>query len=100
MDSETTRTVDEIRAELAANRQSLTGAMGDFVENVKPANLSRRAVAEAKSFVQGEFEAAKAEFHDESGWRTDRLVILGGVVAGAVLLAIVLKKLGNSGPVE
>ena len=56
MDSDTTRTVDEIRAELASNRQSLAGAMEDLVDSVKPANIARRGIDDAKSFVTGEFQ--------------------------------------------
>ena len=42
MDSDTTRTVDEICAELASNRQSLAGVMEDLVDSVKPANIASK----------------------------------------------------------
>ena len=82
MDSDTTRTVDEIRAELASNRQSLAGAMEDLVDSVKPANIARRGIDDAKSFVAGEFQTIKEELRDEDGWRTDRLAIIGGALLG------------------
>ncbi|WP_412054604.1 DUF3618 domain-containing protein [Arachnia propionica] len=95
MDSDTTRTVDEIRAELASNRQSLAGAMEDLVDSVKPANIARRGIDDAKSFVAGEFQTIKEELRDEDGWRTDRLAIIGGALLGAALFAVTIYVLGR-----
>ena len=95
MDSDTTRTVDEIRAELASNRQSLAGAMEDLVDSVKPANIARRGIDDAKSFVAGEFQAIKEELRDEDGWRTDRLAIIGGALLGVALFAVTIYVLGG-----
>ena len=95
MDGDTTRTVDEIRAELASNRQSLAGAMEDFVDSVKPANIARRGIDDAKSFVAGEFQNIKEELRDEDGWRTDRLAIIGGAILGVALFAVTIYVLGR-----
>ncbi len=95
MDSDTTRTVDEIRAELASNRQSLAGAMEDLVDSVKPANIARRGIDDAKSFVTGEFQNIKEELRDEDGWRTDRLAIIGGAILGVALFAVTIYALGR-----
>ena len=95
MDSDTTRTVDEIRAELASNRQSLAGAMEDLVDSVKPANIARRGIDDAKSFVAGEFQTIKEELRDEDGWRTDRLAIIGGALLGVTLFAVTIYVLGR-----
>ena len=95
MDSDTTRTVDEIRAELASNRQSLAGAMEDLVDSGKPANIARRGIDDAKSFVAGEFQAIKEELRDEDGWRTDRLAIIGGALLGVALFAVTIYVLGR-----
>ncbi len=95
MDSDTTRTVDEIRAELASNRQSLAGAMEDLVDSVKPANIARRGIDDAKSFVAGEFQNIKEELRDEDGWRTDRLAIIGGAILGVALFAVTIYVLGR-----
>ena len=95
MDSDTTRTVDEIRAELASNRQSLAGAMEDLVDSVKPANIARRGIDDAKSFVAGEFQTIKEELRDEDGWRTDRLAIIGGALLGGALFAVTIYALGR-----
>lgn len=95
MDSDTTRTVDEIRAELASNRQSLAGAMEDLVDSVKPANIARRGIDDAKSLVAGEFQTIKEELRDEDGWRTDRLAIIGGALLGVALFAVTIYVLGR-----
>ena len=95
MDGDTTRTVDEIRAELASNRQSLAGAMEDLVDSVKPANIARRGIDDAKSFVTGEFQNIKEELRDEDGWRTDRLAIIGGAILGVALFAVTIYVLGR-----
>ena len=95
MDSDTTRTVDEIRAELASNRQSLAGAMEDLVDSVKPANIARRGIDDAKSFVSDEFQTIKEELRDEDGWRTDRLAIIGGALLGVALFAVTIYVLGR-----
>ena len=95
MDSDTTRTVDEIRAELASNRQSLAGAMEDLVDSVKPANIARRGIDDAKRFVAGEFQTIKEELRDEDGWRTDRLAIIGGALLGVALFAVTIYVLGR-----
>ena len=95
MDSDTTRTVDEIRAELASNRQSLAGAMEDLVDSVKPANIARRGIDDAKSFVAGEYQAIKDELRDENGWRTDRIAVIGGALLGVALFAAAIYLLGR-----
>ncbi|WP_130874558.1 DUF3618 domain-containing protein [[Pseudopropionibacterium] massiliense] len=95
MDGDTTRTVDEIRAELASNRQSLAGAMEDLVDSVKPANIARRGIDDAKSFVAGEYQAIKDELRDENGWRTDRIAVIGGALLGVALFAAAIYLLGR-----
>ena len=77
MDSDTTRTVDEIRAELASNRQALAG------------------IDDAKNLVAGEFRAVRDELQDENGWRVDRLMIIGGAILGVVLFAATLSAVGR-----
>ena len=95
MDSDTTRTVDEIRAELASNRQALAGAMGECVDSMKPANIARRGIDDAKNLVAGEFRAVRDERQDENGWRVDRLMIIGGAILGVVLFAATLSAVGR-----
>lgn len=80
------RTVDEIRVDLAANRAKLADATAEAVEAVKPANLAKEGVDQVKSFAKTEFYAATSQLKDDEGsWRTDRLLIIGGAIVGAIV---------------
>ena len=69
--------------------------MEDLVDSVKPANIARRGIDDAKSFVAGEFQTIKEELRDEDGWRTDRLAIIGGALLGVALFAVTIYVLGR-----
>ncbi|GAB3820329.1 hypothetical protein GCM10028820_25990 [Tessaracoccus terricola] len=88
MASKKARPVAEIRADLARNRAKVANSLGDFVEEVHPKNIAKRTVNEAKGFVTDEFNAAKSHVKDENGWRTDRLLAIGGAVLGVVVFAV------------
>ncbi|RMB62321.1 DUF3618 domain-containing protein [Tessaracoccus antarcticus] len=90
------RSITEIRADLARNRVHLADSVGEFVDEVNPKNVAKRGVENAKSFAASEFDAVKAEFKDEHGWRTDRLVVIGGALLGIVVFAITLKSISNA----
>jgi len=90
------RSVSEIRADLARNRAQLADSVSDFVEEVSPKNVAKRGVDSAKSFAVSEFEAAKATVKDENGWRTDRLMVIGGAVLGVVAFVITLKSISHA----
>ena len=89
------RTVDEIRADLASNRARMSASFGEFVEEVKPKNVAKRGVEQAKGFVNEEFQAAKAQIKDDSGWRTDRILAIGGAIVGVVVFAVTLRSIAN-----
>ncbi|TRY19744.1 DUF3618 domain-containing protein [Tessaracoccus rhinocerotis] len=90
MASKKARPVAEIRADLARNRARVADSLGDFVEEVHPKNIAKRGIDEAKGFVADEFKAAKAQVKDANGWRTDRLLAIGGAVLGVVVFAVTL----------
>lgn len=90
MASKKARPVAEIRADLARNRARVADSLGDFVEEVHPKNIAKRGINEAKGFVADEFNAAKAQVKDANGWRTDRLLAIGGAVLGVVVFAVTL----------
>lgn len=82
------RTVEEIQADLATNRARMAASFGDFIEEVKPKNVAKRGVDQARGFVSDEFQAAKSQIKDESGWRTDRLIAIGGAILGVVVFVV------------
>ncbi|MFT3889303.1 MAG: DUF3618 domain-containing protein [Arachnia sp.] len=90
------RTVEQIRADLAANRAKLVDATNEAVEGLKPQNIARESVAQVKQFARTEFDSATSQFRDESGaWRRDRLLLIGGAVLGAVVFAVTLSRVAN-----
>ena len=95
MAKEKTRSVAEIRADLARNRAQFADSVGELVEEVSPKNIAKRGVDTAKDFAAAEFEAAKAQIKDENGWRTDRLIAIGGAVLGVVAFVITLKSIAH-----
>lgn len=90
------RSVSEIRADLARNRAQFAGSVGDLVDEVKPKNIAKRGVENAKTFASAEFEAAKSQIKNDQGWRTDRLLAIGGAVLGVVVFAITLNSIANA----
>ncbi|MBB1484466.1 DUF3618 domain-containing protein [Tessaracoccus sp. MC1865] len=91
-----TRSVDEIRVDLAANRAKLANATSEAVESMKPKNIARESVSQVKEFAKTEFETATSSFKDESGaWRTDRLLMIGGAVVGAVVFFMAVSSVAN-----
>ncbi len=90
------RTVEQIRADLAANRAKLVDATNEAVEALKPQNIARESVAQAKQFARSEFDNATSQFRDEKGgWRRDKLLLIGGAVLGAVVFAVTLSRVAN-----
>lgn len=90
------RSIDEIRADLAANRAKLGEATAEAVESMKPKNIAKKGVEEVKTFASAEIGAAKAQFvDDEGGWRTDRLLMIGGAVLGVVAALVALNVVAN-----
>lgn len=95
MASKNARPVAEIRADLARNRARVADSLEDFVEEVHPKNIARRGINEAKGFVADEFNAAKAQVKDANGWRTDRLLAIGGAVLGVVVFAVTINAIAG-----
>lgn len=89
----TKQRVKQIREELAASRAKLTAATESAFEAVKPSNLARSAAEQAKSFAITEIKTAFGHFRNEDGSiRVDRILMVSGAVAGAILLTISVKK--------
>lgn len=90
------RSVDDIRADLAASRAKLAKAASDAVESAKPQNIARAGVEEVKQFAKTEFDAVTAQVRDEDGrWRTDRLLVVGGAILGIVVFAVTVNSIAN-----
>lgn len=91
-----TRTVDEIRVDLAANRAKLANATSEAVESMKPKNIAKESAQQVKQFAKTEFEHATSQFKDETGgWRRDRLLMIGGAVLGAVVFFVAVSQVAS-----
>ncbi len=98
------RTAAEIEADLAMTRQRLADNLTQLVAEVHPRAIvhrsveetkrqARQAVADGKDRVRQAVDRAKAQFKDDSGWRTDSLAIAGAaVVVAVVVIAVVARK--------
>lgn len=94
------RSVADIQADLARNREKITAAVGDIAEEMRPGNIAKRGLQQAKGFAAAEFNAAKAQFKDENGWRMDRVLAVGGAVLGVVVFVVTLKSIADRRSVE
>lgn len=80
------RSKAQIEQELAAARARLSGNVQELIGEVHPKAVTQRTVADAKAFASQEVDKAKAQVKDPvtGEWRQDRLVAIGGAVAGLV----------------
>lgn len=95
------RSRSQIEADLAATRARLSVALEDLVDQVHPAKVKQRQVANVKTLVQGEFDNARSQFRSVAGeWRLDRIAMIGGSVVGAIVLVAVLRGIVRRGKVK
>ncbi|GAB49654.1 DUF3618 domain-containing protein [Mobilicoccus pelagius] len=77
MSAKDNRSLDEIEKDIARNRDDLAATIDELAFRVKPANVAKRQVDEAKTFV------------DRTARNTDgslRLEVVGPAVGAVVLL--------------
>ena len=90
------RSVEQIRADLAANRATLADVTSDVVESLKPQNIAREGVEQVKLFAKTEFDSATAPLREEDGgWNMNKLLIAGGAVLGVIVFAVTLNTVAN-----
>lgn len=95
-----TRTTAQIRADIAAARARIAANVEGLVEEVHPQAVRERVGQEARAFAQTEINNAKASFtsqvkEDDGSWRADRLVLLGGAIAGMITFLVTIRVLIN-----
>ncbi|WP_231979686.1 hypothetical protein [Tessaracoccus coleopterorum] len=90
------RSVEQIRADLAANRGQFVEITADTVESLKPQNIARASAEQVKQFARAEFESVSAPLRDErGGWKLDKLLIAGGAVLGVIVFAVTLNSVAQ-----
>jgi len=85
------RSTGQIKADLAAARTRMSSNIAGLIEEVHPAEVKARTIDDAKNFARSEADYAKGLIKNQNGWRTDRLVIAGGALIGAVTVVLVLR---------
>lgn len=78
-DKTQTRSIGQIEADLATNRERLASTVDTLVNRVSPAELKRRAVEAAQDKARG------VAFTPDGTPRWDRLAMGLGIVAGVAL---------------
>ena len=104
------RTIEEIRAEMAANRVNVGVSAAQLREAVNPKNIAKSGIEDAKQFVKAEYDAAKAQFlvdhpnhkkefarfvEADGGVNIKRVLIIGGAVLGAVVFFATLNSISH-----
>lgn len=88
------RTREEIEADIAAARQRLADNVQGLINQVHPKAIVANTVADARTFAQGGFEQAKAQFVDDRGnYRADRLGLLVAAAGGAVTFLLIVRSI-------
>lgn len=87
------RSIDEIRADLARNRVRVADSVGEAAASVNPKNLAKQGSNTAKQFVREEIRDVRNQFVGEDGIDVKRALIVGGAVAGLIALAITVNVL-------
>ena len=88
------RTRGDIEADIAAARQRLAGNVEDLINQVHPKAIVANTVADARAFVQGSLEQAKAQVVDEHGSvRTEKVALLAAAAGGALTFVLVVRSI-------
>jgi len=93
---ENQRHIDEIRAQMAANRVSVGVSATNVRESLSPKNIAKNGIEETKEFIKGEYASAKAQFVEADGsMNLQRVLVIGGAVLGAIVFFATLNSIGH-----
>lgn len=89
-----TRSKQDIEAEIEAARQRLADNVAGLVNQLHPKAIVQRGIDDARDLAAAEFAQAKAQVIDEHGQlRTERVLLLGGAVAGVVTFVLLVRRI-------
>ncbi|HMR47782.1 MAG TPA: hypothetical protein PKE40_01340 [Arachnia sp.] len=90
------RHIDDIRAQMAANRVSVGVSAANLRESLSPKNIAKSGIEETKEFLKGEYTSAKAQFVEADGSvNLQRVLVIGGAVLGAIVFFATLNSIGH-----
>lgn len=91
-----TRSKEQIQADIAAARARLTSNVEGLILQVHPKAIAARSVRDAKTFVAGEIDAAKAQFVEPDGSpRPTAVIALAVAVVGSIAFLVVARSLAR-----
>ncbi len=83
----------EIEGDIAAARERLAGSISELIDQVHPRAVLSNTVSQAREFMGGEFQQAKAQVVDEGGVRMQRVALIVAAVGGAVGFVAVVRSI-------
>ena len=90
----TDRSKTEIEADLGANRDRLAASVSELIDEVHPKRIKERTVARIRAVLQAKKDDVRAYFFNARGdVRTDHVVTLSSIAAGALTLLLVVRAL-------
>lgn len=92
----TSRSIDEIRADLARNRVRVADSVGAAASTANPKNLAKQGADTAKQFVREEIRGVTGQFVDDHGVNIKRILIVGGAVVGLIAFAVTINVIAGS----
>ena len=89
-----TRSKQDIEAEITAARERLAANVAGLINQVHPKAVVQRGIDEARGLAATEFANAKSQIVDENGsLRTERVLLIGGAVAGMVTFVLLVRRI-------
>ena len=89
-----TRSKQDIEAEITAARERLAANVAGLINQVHPKAVVQRGIDEARGLAATEFANAKSQIVDENGsLRTERVLLIGGAVAGIVTFVLLVRRI-------
>ncbi len=90
----TTRSKQDIEAEIAAARARLADNVAGLINQVHPKAVVQRGIDDARAFAAAEFANARSQVMDDRGQvRTERVMLIGGAIAGVVTFLVLVRKI-------
>lgn len=89
-----TRSKQDIEAEITAARERLATNVAGLINQVHPKAVVQRGIDEARGLAAAEFANVKSQIVDDQGsLRTERLLLIGGAVAGVVTFVLLVRRI-------
>lgn len=94
MADSTTRSKQDIEAEIAAARARLADNVAGLINQIHPKAVVQRGIDDARGFAAAEFANVRSQVMDDRGQvRTERVMLIGGAIAGVVTFLVLVRKI-------